>query len=92
MSIITAEYNPAIMNPHRRASVRAELAEMFERVPADGVSATVTSQVLTTAINAIDAIDRIDELADHLADSNATPLGLIGRMIATEIRNALKGV
>lgn len=91
MTVTTAEYNPATMTPHRRANVRAELAQMHERLPADGLSATISVQVLETAINGLDAVDRVAALADSLAETTG-PAGLIGRMIATEIRNSLRGI
>ncbi|ASZ74588.1 hypothetical protein KHO57_gp013 [Mycobacterium phage Phabba] len=93
----TTDYNVATMTPAKRASIRAELTEQHDYLTtrADNYSTSneVILQFLDTAIHATDAVDRVAALADALAPLDDTsPLGEIGFAIATQIRNALKGI
>lgn len=91
MSIISiADYNVVNLDRYKRDSIRAELAEMHERLPADGLSATISAQVLETALYAIDAINRVEDLAEKF-DADEGPARAVAYAFALEIRTALKG-
>jgi hypothetical protein len=78
--------------PQKRASMRLELAEMWEGVVSQdyGLSKTVTLQVIETALTALDALDRVEGLAAELEASEGPATG-VALAFAVEIRNRLKG-
>lgn len=86
MGATITNHDVARMTAYKRAEVRLELAQMHDRLPADGLNAVISQQVLETALHATDAVTRVAELADTLADQ-----GEIGIAIAEQIRKALKG-